>query len=73
MVLTDDKDYLKVIADARLKLRKDAALALPCSEKEDSRGKPQATTGVGCDGFHPRVPLDLSKEARAKVVKFFEQ
>ena len=21
----------------------------------------KATTGVGCDGFHPRAPLDLSK------------
>ena len=29
-VLTDDKHYFKVIADARLKLEKDTALALPC-------------------------------------------
>ena len=39
-----DRDYFKVIADARLKLEKDTALALPCIVKEDSRGKPQAGT-----------------------------
>ena len=40
-VLTDDKDYFNVIADARLKLVKDTAPALPCMAREDSRGKPQ--------------------------------
>ena len=38
-VLTDDKDYFKVLADARLKLQTDTALALPCIEREDSRGE----------------------------------
>ena len=48
-VLTDDKDDLKVIADARLKLEKDAALSLPCIEKDDSRGEPQAVaTSIDC-------------------------
>ena len=37
----DDKDYFEVIADARLKLVKDTAPALPCMVREDSRGKPQ--------------------------------
>ena len=37
-VLTDDKDDFKVTADARLNLLKDTALALPCIEKDDSRG-----------------------------------
>ena len=37
-VLTDDNDYFKVIADARLKLDKDAVLAMPCFEKNESRG-----------------------------------
>ena len=41
-VLTDDKDHFKVIADARLKLEKETGPAVPCIEKEDSRGKPQA-------------------------------
>ena len=27
----------------------------------------KAETGVGCDGFHPKVPLDLTKETRSKV------
>ena len=31
-----------MIADARLKIEKDNALALPCIEKNDNRGKPQA-------------------------------
>ena len=41
-LLTDDNDHFKVIADARLKLEKDTAPALPCCEKDDRRGKPQA-------------------------------
>ena len=39
---TDDKDDFKVYADARLKLEKDTALALPCMERDDSRAEPQA-------------------------------
>ena len=31
-----------MIADARLKLEKGIALAMPCIEKHDSRGGPQA-------------------------------
>ena len=42
-VLTDDKDYLKVIADVRLKLEKDTDLTMSCIETEDSRWKPQAS------------------------------
>ena len=41
-MFTDDKDYVKVIADGRLKLEGDAAPAMLCIEKDDSRGKPQA-------------------------------
>ena len=33
----------------------------------------KATTGVGCDGFHPRVPFDLPKESRGEVVKFLQK
>ena len=32
-----------------------------------------AKTGVGCDGFHPTVPLDLTKEARREIVEFLEK
>ena len=47
-VWTDDKNYFTVIADARLKLEKDTASAFPCTEKEDSRGKPRAVaTSMG--------------------------
>ena len=30
-------------------------------------------TGVECHGYHPKVPLDMSKETRGEVVKFLEQ
>ena len=33
----------------------------------------KAKTGVVCDGFHPNVPLDLTKETRGKVVEFLEK
>ena len=28
---------------------------------------------MGCDGFHPKVPLDLTKESTGKVVEFLEK
>ena len=33
----------------------------------------KAKTGVGCDGFHPKVPLDLTKETRGENVEFLEK
>ena len=33
----------------------------------------KATTGVGCDGFHAKCPLDLTKETRIEVVEFLEK
>ena len=30
-------------------------------------------TGVGCDGFHPKMPLYLTKETRGDVVEFLEK
>ena len=33
----------------------------------------EAKTGVGCDGFHPEVPLDLTKETRGEIVEFLEK
>ena len=32
----------------------------------------KAKTEVGCDGFHPKVPLDLTKETRGEIVEFPE-
>ena len=29
--------------------------------------------GVGCDGFYPKVPLDLTKETRGEIVEFLEK
>ena len=39
------------------------------------RGKKwrKAKTGVGCDGFHPGVPLDLTKGTRGEIVEFLEK
>ena len=28
---------------------------------------------VGCDGFHPNVPLDLTEETRKEIVEFLEK
>ena len=33
----------------------------------------KAKTGVGCDGFHPKVHLDLTKETRGEIVEFLEK
>ena len=32
----------------------------------------KANTGVGCDGFRPKVLLDLTKETRGEIAKFLE-
>ena len=32
----------------------------------------KAKTGMGSDGFHLKVPLDLTKETRGEVVEFLE-
>ena len=29
--------------------------------------------GVGCDGFHPNVPLNLTEETRKEIVEFLEK
>ena len=33
----------------------------------------KAKTGVGCDGFYPTVPLDLTEETRGESVEFLEK
>ena len=37
-------------------------------EKASRLQKPK--TGVGCDGFHSKVHLDLTRETRGEVVEF---
>ena len=41
--------------------------------EENGRSAAKAKTGVGCDGFHPKVPLDLTKETRREIVEFLEK
>ena len=33
----------------------------------------KAKAGVGCDGFHPKVPLNVTKETRGEIVEFLEK
>ena len=33
----------------------------------------KAKTGVGCHGFHPKVPMDLTKENDRKNMEFLEK
>ena len=33
----------------------------------------KAAVGVGCNGFRPRFPSELSRETREEVVKFLEK
>ena len=39
------------------------------SLQREPRGVKKATTGVGCDGFHPKVLMDFSKAATKEVVQ----
>ena len=41
--------------------------------KHPSRELYKAKTGVGRDGFHPKVPLELTKETREEVLEFLEK
>ena len=33
----------------------------------------ESTTGVGVDGFHPGVPLDMSDECRGRMLKLLHE
>ena len=43
------------------------------SDLEKAARNYKAKTGVVCDGFHPKVPLDLTIETRGEVVEFMEK
>ena len=60
----------------RIEEQKECEEALPRlkeSDLEKASRLYKAKTEVGCDGFHPKVPLDLTKETRGKVVEFLEK
>ena len=42
-------------------------------ELQKAAGSYKAKTGVGCDGFHPKVPLDLTKETIRELMEFLEK
>ena len=43
------------------------------SDLEKAARNYKAKTGVACDDFHPKVPLDLEKETRGEVVQVLEK
>ena len=43
------------------------------SDLEKAARNYKAKTGVGCDGFHPKVPLDHTRETGGEVVEFFQK
>ena len=48
-----------------LKRLEEALPRLKESRFEEVSRLHKAKAGVGCDGFHPKVPLDLTNESRA--------
>ena len=42
------------------------------NELEKAAKSYKAKTGVGIDGFHPKVPLDLTEETTGEVVEFLD-
>ena len=64
-MLADDTDYFKVTAHARLKLKKDTALALQCFVRKDDREKPP-TCSTRTDASTGESGSD-NKEACGKV------
>ena len=43
------------------------------SDVENAARSYKAKTGVGCECFHPKVPLGLEKETRRGVAEFLEK
>ena len=56
-----------------LKKREEALPRLKDNDLEKASTLYKATTGVGCDGFHPKVPLDLTRATRVDVVELLEK
>ena len=60
-----NKETLRSVEEALPRLKE-------CHSEEVSRLY-RAKTGVGCDGFHPKVPLDFTKETRGEIVEDLEK
>ena len=56
-----------------LKKLEEALPRLKEGDLEKASGLYKAKTGVRCDGFHPKVPLDLTKETRREIFEFLEK
>ena len=55
------RDRLRSWRNEELKTCEEALPRLKEGDLEKVSGLYKAKTGVGCDGFHPKVPLDLTK------------
>ena len=60
-------------SNEELRRLEEALPRLKESHLEDVSRLHKAKTGLGCDGFHPKVPLDLTKERRGEIVEFPEK
>ena len=56
-----------------LKELEEALTRLKECELEKASRLYKEKTGVECDGFHPRIPLDLTKETRRGIVEILEK
>ena len=56
-----------------LRSAEEALPRLQESHLEDVSRLHKSKTGVGCDGFHPEVPLDLTKETTAEIMEFLQK
>ena len=63
----------KLWKDEDLKACEEALPRLKECHLEEVSRLYMAKTGVGCDGFHPKVFLDLTKETRREIVEFLEK
>ena len=59
------REELKELEEALPRLKE-------CDSEKASR-RYRTKTVVGCDGFHPKVSLDLTKETGGQVVEFLEK
>ena len=56
-----------------LKKLEEALPKLKECDLKNASGLYKAKAGVGCDGFHPKVPLDLTRETRKEIVELREK
>ena len=56
-----------------LKKSEEALPRLKECELENLSRLYKAKTGVGCDGYHSKIRLDVAKETRGEIVEFLDK